>query len=189
MNWVDAAVVAVIVFSALLAFMRGFVREVLGIGAWVGAALLAVWGGPYLLPRFREWISDPNLSYAAAYLAVFVGALILLSIMAGLVGGVVQGSLLGGLDRTLGVIFGLLRGAVLVGLAYIGLGLVAEPASWPVPLLHARCLPLAYDDAVLLVSVLPPAHRPAVPPPPGQSQARADDFMQPQPQGRAIGKP
>ena len=189
MNWVDLAVIAVIVFSALLAFMRGFVREVLGIGAWVGAALLAIWGGPFVLPRFHDWIGDPNVAFVAAYLSVFVGALILLSIMASLVGGVVQGSLLGGLDRTLGIIFGLVRGAVLVGLAYIGLGLVAAPASWPPPLLHARCLPWAYSDAVLLVSVLPPAHRPAVPPPPQSTQMRAEDLMQPQPQGRAIGKP
>ena len=189
MNWVDAAIIAVIVVSALLAFMRGFVREVLGIGAWVGAAGAAIWGGPFVLPKFQLWITDPNIAYPAAYAVVFIGALILLSVIAGLVGGVVRGSLLGGLDRTLGVVFGLARGAVLVAAAYIGLGLIAEPASWPAPVQRARSLPFAYSGAAWLIGLLPDGYRPKLPPPPAQPETRAEDLLQPQPQGRAVAQP
>ncbi len=186
MNWVDAAIIAVIVVSALLAFMRGFVREVLGIGAWIGAAAAALWGGPLVLPKFQQWITDPNIAYPAAYAVVFIAALIVLSVIAGMIGGLVRGSLLGGLDRTLGVVFGLARGAVLIAAAYIGLGLVAEPTSWPPPVQHARSLPFAYEGAAWLVGLLPDGYRPKLPPPPAQPETRAEDFLQPQPQGRAL---
>jgi membrane protein required for colicin V production len=188
-NWVDAAIVGVFVVSALLAFLRGFVREVLGIGAWIGAAAAAIWGGPLVLPKVHQWIADPNVAYAVAYAAVFLGALILLSVLAGMVGGLVRGSLLGGLDRTLGMVFGLARGAVLVAAAYIGLGLIAEPASWPQPVLHARSLPLAYAGATWLVGLLPSLYRPKLPPPPAQPETRAEDLLQPPAQGRAVAQP
>ncbi|MBV8615474.1 MAG: CvpA family protein, partial [Acetobacteraceae bacterium] len=58
MTWVDAVCIGVLVVSGLLAFARGFVREVLGIAAWVGAAVLAVWATPYLRPRFEAWMHD-----------------------------------------------------------------------------------------------------------------------------------
>lgn len=189
MNWVDAAVIAVIAVSALLAFMRGFVREALGIGAWVGAGVVALWGGPLLLPRVRGWIADPNIAFPAAYGAVFVGALIVFSVVAGMVGGLVRGSVLGGLDRTLGLVFGLVRGAVLVAAVYIGFGLVADPAAWPPPIRQARSLPLAYRGAVFLAGLLPDGYRPVVHPPPAEPEARAEDLLQPQPQGRALARP
>ncbi len=188
MNWVDAVVIAIIAISALLAFLRGLVREALGIGAWVGAAAAAVWGGPLVLPKFQQWTVDPNIAYPAAYGIVFVGALILLSIVAGMVGSLVRGSMLGGLDRTLGVVFGVARGALLVAVAYIGLGLVADPATWPPPIRQARSLPFAYHGAVWLTGLLPAAYRPKMPPPPAQPETRAEDFLQPQPQGRAIAR-
>ena len=142
MNWVDAVVIAIIVVSALLAFLRGFVRELLGIGAWVGAAAVAVWGYRSWQPRFLGWIGNPDLADPAASPPCSLGALILFSVLAGMLGGVVRMSLLGGLDRTLGIVFGLARGAVLVAAAYIGLGLVVEPARWPPPLQQARTAPL-----------------------------------------------
>ena len=56
MTWVDLVVLAVLAVSALLAFMRGLVREVLGIGAWVAAVVVAIEGLPFARPIVRRWL-------------------------------------------------------------------------------------------------------------------------------------
>jgi membrane protein required for colicin V production len=165
LNWVDLAVIAVVAVSALLAFVRGFVREALGIGAWVGAAIVAWWAYPNLLPQMHAWIDNPDLEAPAAFILIFVGALILFSIVAGMAGGLVRMSLLASIDRLLGFVFGVLRGAAIVVVAYIGLGLVVPPDRWPPVLQQARSLPYAYDGAVWVTQRLPQNFRPKVPAP------------------------
>lgn len=186
-NWIDLVVLAIVAVSALLAFLRGFVREALGVGAWIGAAFVGWWAFPYSQPRAREMISGyPELADLAAFVAVFVVALILLSVVAGMLGGLVRGSLLSGIDRTLGIVFGLVRGAAVVIAAYVALSLVVPPDHWPPPLLQARSLPYAYEGAAWATTLLPEPYRPAIKPPPGGPQTRAEDLFQPQPQGRAL---
>jgi membrane protein required for colicin V production len=166
MNWVDAVVVAVLVVSTLIAVVRGFAREVLGLVAWAGAVAIAVWGYPFVAPRFNQWIGDPNVATAAAYGTLFLVSLIFLSIVTGMLGGLVRASPLSGLDTTLGLLFGVLRGALLLVAAYIALGFVVEPSRWPAPLQDARSTPWVYQGAVWAAGLLPPAYRPVVKPPP-----------------------
>src|SRR6516165_8008833 len=125
MTWVDIVVLGVLAISALLAFLRGFVREVLGIGAWVGAAAVALWGYPFARPRFEHWLSgSPDLVTPVTYATLGIVTLLVLLMISHWIGNLVRGSVLGGLDRTLGLVFGLVRGAVLVVVAYILAGLV-----------------------------------------------------------------
>jgi membrane protein required for colicin V production len=189
MNWVDLVVLAVVVVSAMLALMRGFVREVMGIGAWVGAAVVTFWGAPGLEPRMRAWTDNADFATPLAYLVVFVAALILFSVAAGLIGGVVRGSGLGGIDRTLGVLFGLARGAALVVVAYIAAGFLITPDRWPEPVLQSRALPFAYVGATWLASQMPPQYRPKVPAPPAGRETTAAELMHLPPQGRATARP
>lgn len=189
MNWVDLVVIAIVVASGLLAFMRGFLREVLGIGAWIGAAFWAVATFHYVQPRFREWIANPDLADPAAFASMFLVALIFLSIIANILGGIVRMSLLGGIDRTLGVVFGLVRGAALVVFAYIITGMVLATDRWPDPVLQARSLPFAYQGAVWATGLLPEGYRPRIYPPPAGRETRAADLLHANPQGRAIGRP
>ena len=58
MSWVDFVVVGVLGVSALLAFMRGLVREVLGVGAWLGAPLAAAWGMPLARDQVHGWFGN-----------------------------------------------------------------------------------------------------------------------------------
>jgi membrane protein required for colicin V production len=189
LNWVDIVVLVVIAASAILAFMRGLVREVMGIGAWVGAGIVAVWGGPDLEPRMLAWTGKADWSAPLAYAAVFVGALILLSVVASIIGGVVRGSMLGSIDRTLGVVFGLVRGAALVVVAYIAGGLLVTPERWPDPVLQARALPYAFQGAAWLVGQVPPQYRPKVPEPPPGRETRSADLLHVPAQGRATARP
>lgn len=186
MNWVDLVVLGVILISGLLAFSRGLVREALGLAAWVLAGAAAFAAQPFILPWARQQFADQTLADTVALVAVFVVVLILLSILAGAISGAVRGSVLGGLDRTLGLLFGLGRGAVLVCAAYIVVGLAVAVDQWPPPVLSARSLPFVYRGADWIVAHVPTPYRPALTPPPGRSTTAAE-LMQANPVGRATG--
>ena len=189
MTWVDAVVAAVLAVSGLLAFLRGFVREVLGIGAWIGAAVLAVWATPYVRHRFEIWLHDrPALGEPVAYAVLFLASLAVLLFISHRIARMVRGSALGGLDRTLGLVFGLVRGAALVVLAYIIAGWLAGPVeNWPRPVLGARALEPAYEGAAWLSGRLPLRYRPHIYAPPAGRQTTADALLRAVPQGRATG--
>jgi membrane protein required for colicin V production len=187
-NWVDVVVVAVLFVSAFLAFLRGFVREVLGIGSWAGAVAIAAWAFAFVQPKFRDWIENPDLADPIAFGVVFLVSLIVLSVVANMVGGIIRMSMLSGIDRTLGIVFGLVRGAALIIVAYILGGLVVPPDRWPPPVTQARALPFAYKGAVWAIGFVPEEYRPKIYPPPGP-ETRAADLLHATPQGRATGQP
>ena len=122
---IDGAVALVIVVSALLAYARGFVREVMAIIGWVAAGVLAYMFAPQAEPLMAEipvvgdFIADScELSLIAAFFAVFAIALIVVSFFTPLLAGLVQRSALGGLDQGAGFFFGVLRGILLVVIGF-----------------------------------------------------------------------
>lgn len=162
MTWADGVAMAVVVLSGLLALARGFVREVLGIGAWIGAGLAAFAFYPMVEPQISGLVGEPKLVLPLSIGIVFVVVLIVLSILSAWLGSMVRDSILAGVDRTLGLAFGLVRGAVIVCLAYIGLSIFLQPSEWPAAIIHARFLTYAQGGAAFLVEFLPPAYRPHV---------------------------
>jgi membrane protein required for colicin V production len=189
LNWVDTLVLLIVAISALIAFARGFMAEVLGIAAWVGAFFIANAVAPELRPMMREWLGGPDLADPAAYAAVFLVGLVLLSIITGMIGSAVRNSMLGGVDRTLGLVFGLARGLLILAAAYVGTGLVVPTERWPDAVAEARTIPYVYRMAMELAELLPPDYRPHVPTPPQGRDTTAADLMQPTPQGRATARP
>ena len=123
---VDLAVAGVILVSAILAYARGLVRELMAIVGWIAAAFLAfTFAGPFE-PLVREipYLGDIlgescELSVIAAFAAVFVLALVAISFFTPLLSSWVRGSPLGGLDQGLGFLFGVLRGVLLVAVAFV----------------------------------------------------------------------
>ncbi|MCV6596430.1 MAG: CvpA family protein [Mangrovicoccus sp.] len=123
---VDGVAGAVIVISALLAYSRGLVRELMAIAGWVAAAILAFLFAPTAEPLVKEipfvgdFLRDScELSIIAAFSVVFAVALIIVSVFTPLFSTLVQRSALGGVDQGLGFLFGALRGLVLVIAALI----------------------------------------------------------------------
>jgi membrane protein required for colicin V production len=187
MTWVDLVALGVIAVSALLAFGRGFVREALGIGAWVGAAVLATHYFDLARPRVREWIPDIGIADPVAFALVFLVGLIVFSLIAGTLARVVRTSLLGGLDRTLGLVFGILRGAALLVFAYIVAGMLLPPERWPPPVLAARSLPYILSGAQWTIGKLPAEFRPRLAAPPEQHALGIEDLLRAAPAGYALG--
>mgnify|MGYP003365093151 FL=1 len=179
----------IVVLSAMLAFIRGLVREVMGIGAWIGAGIFSLWAAPEVEPHIRDWLGSADYSKPVAYLVCFLVALVLLSIVAGMIGSVVRGSLLSGIDRTLGVVFGALRGVALLAVAYIVVGLLVPPLRWPPPVQEARALPYVQWSAGVLARCVPESYRPTVAPlPTGGRETTAADLMRVPAVGRATGR-
>ena len=123
---IDGIVAAVIVLSAILAYSRGLVRECMAIAGWVGAAILAYIFAPRAEPLIKElpvvgaFLSEScELSIIAAFAAVFALGLVVMSLFTPLFSSAVQRSVLGGLDQGLGFLFGVVRGVLLVAVAFI----------------------------------------------------------------------
>ncbi|MBI0433735.1 CvpA family protein [Roseomonas sp. KE0001] len=185
MTWVDGIVLAVLALSALIAFFRGLVQEVLGVGAWAGAVLFALYMLPGTGPLVKTWVEPDWLAEIIALGGIFLVALVVLKLMIGWFAGRVRASVLGGLDRALGMVFGLARGAFLVVLAYIVGGLLLPAVDrWPEPVRDARTLPLVADGAGTLVSWLPPEYRPRLPDLPQRSIPGMDELLRPPARGR-----
>ncbi|SDF89447.1 CvpA family protein [Sulfitobacter delicatus] len=122
---VDGIVAVVIVLSALLAYGRGLVRELMAIVGWIAAAVLAFLFAPQVEPLVRElpyvgeFLADScELSVIGAFALVFAAALIIVSLFTPLFSSLVHRSMLGGIDQGLGFIFGVIRGVVLVAIAF-----------------------------------------------------------------------
>lgn len=162
-NWpinpFDTAVIVIILLSGGLAFLRGFTREVLSLLAWVGAAAATWFLFPFVRPIGQGLVSPSWLADGASALGVFIPSLIILWLLSHNLSQQVKSSRVGALDHTLGFIFGLGRGAVLVSILFLGLGwLVPMQPSPPDWVGNARTLPLvSYGASLFLNLKIPPA--------------------------------
>ncbi len=125
---VDAGVAIIILLSGVLAYSRGLVRETMAILGWIGAAVIAFTFAPQVEPLVRQipivgdFIGDScELAIIAAFAAVFALALVVVSIFTPLFSSVVQRSAIGGIDQGLGFFFGVLRGILLVAVAFLSM--------------------------------------------------------------------
>jgi len=152
----DISVAVILLLSALMAFSRGLVREAFSIAAWVGAVAATIYGYDPLRPLMRRYIEQELVADAATALGIFLGTLVVCSIFAYLLSRLMrQSGALGALDRSLGLVFGLVRGAVLVSAAYIGLAYALPSKEWPLWISEARSLPLIAAGSEQLRAWLP----------------------------------
>lgn len=158
-NPADLTVVVVVVLSGLFAMARGFVREVLSLASWVGAALVTLWGFGIARPYARTLIESTLLADIVTGVALFICSLVLFSMIGGGIASLVRGTGLNALDRTLGFLFGLVRGALIVAILWLGLGWAIPPQDHPVWLRDARVVPLVERLADFLRGLAPPEFR------------------------------
>ncbi len=194
-NVTDVMVALVILISGLLAFFRGFVHELLAVISWIGAGLATLYGFPYLRPQVRDLITVPLIADMTAGVAIFLIVLIVLSILTRVVSRRIRTSALGPLDRSLGLVFGFLRGAVLVCVAWLVFAWLLPREDHPEWVTEAKVLPLVQRGSVLLVGLLPERLRGGPAAAPGAAGSKAEqlraleqsyqDFLSPQTKGDA----
>jgi len=155
-NPADLAVIVVLLLAALLAFTRGMVAEVLSVAAWAGAAVVTLYALPYALPLTQQHIKVEMAAYAVTSVGIFVVSLVIFTILGRVVSRGVQNSGLSALDRSLGFVFGLLKGAILASVAYLFFAwLVPNPAEHPAWLQTAKTRPLLVAGAGMLYEMVP----------------------------------
>lgn len=155
MNGFDLAIIAVIALSAIFAFARGLVREALSIAAWVGAAAITLYGFNSVYAITVRFVTTPLLADLIAGAGLFVISLVVLTILTGYLARFVQSSALSPIDRTLGLIFGLARGVLLVSLAYIVLDISLPQNDRPLWIKEAKSERFLAKGADILRGVLP----------------------------------
>lgn len=156
-NLVDLIVIVVVLLSGVFALARGLVREVLAIFSWIGAAFATFYGFEYISPYVLRLIGEPTIANVVTGASIFLVVLFVLSLISGAIAGAVRGTAAGSVDRTLGFVFGLARGAVLICLVYMGLSWAIPPREQPAWVQAARTAPLMERGADFLYS-LAPAH-------------------------------
>lgn len=126
----DYILLGVLLVSALVGAVRGLIREALSLVIWVVALWCAARFGGHAARLFSTVLDDPLWQLWAGRLALFVGVLFAGSVVVWLVGYFVRRSVITGMDRILGMLFGVARGVVLAGILVLALelgGFAAEP--------------------------------------------------------------
>ncbi len=139
---IDLVVVAILLISAAISFLRGLIRETLTIAGMIGGLFAAYSFGDNLSPIFRKWLDvDPDaeiqkklfdvipysiIADGLAYISIFIIVVIVISVISHFIGATVKALGLGPIDRTLGVFFGLARGILLLGLIYLPFHLLMD---------------------------------------------------------------
>ena len=155
-NGLDLAVGVVLLVSALLAFIRGFVHEVLSVTAWAGALAAASYGLPYARPFAHSLIPFGWAADAAAAVVIFLAVLLVLSMISHAIAAKIQKSALNNLDRSLGFVFGLARAVLILGVGLIVVDWLTD-RDRPQWVRTAKTLPIIESAALGIKALVPPS--------------------------------
>jgi membrane protein required for colicin V production len=152
----DGILVVIMLISALLAMIRGFVREVLSIAAWIAAAAAAFFFYDDVLPLAQQYIDRREIAVAASAGGIFLLTLMVVSFITMRISDFVLDSRIGALDRTLGFVFGAARGLLLVvvGMLFFNWFMPNEEAQ-PGWVAEAKSKPLLNAIGGRLMAALP----------------------------------
>lgn len=119
-NLFDLLVILFILASAFFAFSRGFFQEIFSLFSWSGALLISYFYSKYLIDYVDKILNNPTLSNLITYLVIFIVSLFLLSFISKKISGLIKYSSVGMIDRSLGFLFGVIRGYILLCLIFFG---------------------------------------------------------------------
>jgi membrane protein required for colicin V production len=151
----DILLLVVMLISGLLAMIRGFMREVLSIAAWGLAALATLYGYSRLLPTVKQYVSSDIVATAVTIVGIFLVTLLVISIVTVRISDMILDSRVGALDRTLGFLFGLGRGLIIMVVAYLFFAWLVPDRSQPEWVKNAKSKVVLKSTGDWLVAMLP----------------------------------
>jgi membrane protein required for colicin V production len=151
----DIILIGVMLVSALLAMIRGFMREILSIAAWVIAAVATLYAYSKLLPVAKSYFNNDIVAAAAVIGGTFLGTLLIVSIITVRFSDMVLDSRVGALDRTLGFLFGLGRGLVIMVVAFLFFAWLVPTRTQPSWVANAKSKVVLQSTGDWLMSMLP----------------------------------
>ncbi|VAW23352.1 Colicin V production protein [hydrothermal vent metagenome] len=150
----DVGVGLLVFISAILATVRGLTREILSLATWAGSAALAIYMLLYQPQIARGYIREEIVADVATVVVTFILALIILHLITIRIADFVVYSKIGPLDRTLGFVFGGLRG-ILIAVVVVVFGQWLLGTSLPAWAAQSRSLPMLSSMGDNLISALP----------------------------------
>jgi membrane protein required for colicin V production len=151
----DGIVLGVTLFSAVLAMVRGFSREVLSVVSWVAAAFAAYSLYPLLLPYAADYTTSTTVATIGSAAIIFLVALIIVSFITMRIADFIIDSRIGALDRTLGFVFGAARGILLIVVGMLFFNWLVDTPRQPTWVVAAKSKPLLDELGDKLVNMLP----------------------------------
>src|SRR5262245_24779278 len=151
----DIILIGVMLISALLAMIRGFMREVLSIASWVIAAVATLYSFTKVLPNAKSYFNNDIVATAVVLGGTFLGTLLIVSIITVRFSDMVLDSRVGALDRTMGFLFGLARGLVIVVVAFLFFAWLVPDRSQPEWIRSAKSRVVLQGTGDWLMSMLP----------------------------------
>lgn len=151
----DIIVLAVMLLSGLLAMIRGFMREILSIAAWGTAALTTLYAYQKLLPSAKAYFNNDTIATIAVVAGVFILTLIVVSIITVRISDMILDSRIGALDRTLGFLFGLARGLLIMVVAFLFFVWLVPDKQQPEWVRSAKSRVMLQGTGDWLMSLLP----------------------------------
>ncbi len=152
----DTVILFIIGFSLIRGIMRGFTTELLKLISWFGALLITLYGIAFGASDFaRRFIQPDSLADIVALGVLFFTSFLLLRYLAGKIGERVKDSPIGILDRSLGALFGLVRGLVVVAAGYLLLDFFLTDKTMDDWAEDAQTRPLVSYSAQMLATIVP----------------------------------
>jgi len=150
----DVGVGVLVLISAILATARGLTREILSLATWAGSAAIAIYMWQFHPEIARQYIAEPVVADIATVVVTFIVALIVLHLITMRIADFVVDSRIGPIDRTLGFVFGVLRG-LLIAIVVVIFGLWLLPNNLPPWAAQSQSLPHLRSMGDTLISMLP----------------------------------
>jgi membrane protein required for colicin V production len=151
----DIGLLVVMLISGILAMVRGFMREILSIAAWLIAAGVTLYGYARVEHIVRDYVSNDLLAKGIAIGGLFLVTLLVVSLFTVKISDLVLDSRVGALDRSLGFLFGLARGLIIMVVAFLFFSWLVPAKSQPDWVLNARSRVVLDATGNWLLSILP----------------------------------
>ena len=156
LNYIDIGIGILVLLSAIVGFVRGFVREAFSLATWIAAIAVAFLFFERLAEQLPFNISNDLARLGVSFVLLFLGILVLGSIINYLFNKAIHAIGLGGADRVLGGVFGVLRGALIVTLVVLLMGLGLTPFTESSLWKGSKLVPYFTDAAEWVKREIPP---------------------------------
>lgn len=111
---VDWVIVGIVILSSLISIKRGFVREAMSLATWIAALIIGRLFASQLSTLLTGYIDTPSVRLGIAFAVLFAATLIVGAMVNHILSEFIKRTGLSGTDRVFGMVFGLLRGGVIV---------------------------------------------------------------------------
>ena len=175
----------------IIGFARGFVRESLGLGAWGGSLWIMMQDYEWPKQILSRWIHDPMILKWVSFVFIFCITLVILLALAQWISHYIHSSIAKSIDRSLGIMFGFIRGLAVMCFVYLGSLFFIAPQHQPSIVQLSKSHSHLNRGALFLAPFLPSfvkeqeafkAHLKELIPPPHSAEGLSQDLSSPRPE-------